>query len=264
MERIIKDVRDTYCMNHINLKQIGLTEGEIKVYDALLSVGECSKAKLAKESEVSPSKIYDVCNRLARKGLISIVKKHGVLHFKAANPERLYDFLNIKEQELKKEKSVIDSLLPSLLQKYSEFKEDTDVEVFYGWQGMVTCYDDIINTCRKGDTNYIFGASMGKDFKRADQFFNQYMKKANKKGFSIRIIFNENVRGHQERTNFYHNKPHDARFMLQDTFLEINTYKDTVLLVMLFKKPIVIRVRGKEAADSFRKFFATMWTQAKK
>ncbi len=37
-----------------------------------------------------------------------------------------------------------------------------------------------------------------------------------------------------------------------------------VLQVMLLTKPLAIRVKNKEAVNSFRKFFETMWKTAKK
>lgn len=251
-------------MNIRDLTKIGLTEGEIKVYDALLELGETTRTELAKKSGISPSKIYDVVNRLMEKGIVSSVKKHGVLHFSAANPDRLKDFLEKKEEEIKSEKLVVEALLPSLLSRYMEKEEKTDVEVFYGWEGMRTVFHDIARSLKKGDTNYIFGASMGLDPKQADLFFSKYYELVKKKGYTINIIFNENMRNHPDRIKYYAtSKKHKVRFLYQDTFTEFNFYKDTVLFVMLLKKPIVIRVKNKEAADSFRKFFATMWKQAK-
>ena len=73
-------------MNIQDLSKIGLTEGEIKIYDALLELGETTRTRLAKKSGISPSKIYDVINRLVEKGIVSVVKKQGVLHFSAASP----------------------------------------------------------------------------------------------------------------------------------------------------------------------------------
>ncbi|MBU1854934.1 MAG: helix-turn-helix domain-containing protein, partial [Nanoarchaeota archaeon] len=46
------------------LTKLGLTKGEIRIYEALLELGETTRTKLAKKSGVSPSKIYDVTNRL--------------------------------------------------------------------------------------------------------------------------------------------------------------------------------------------------------
>ncbi|MHA2069961.1 MAG: helix-turn-helix domain-containing protein, partial [Candidatus Thorarchaeota archaeon] len=69
-----------------DLRNIGLTDGEIRIYEALLELGETTRTQLAKKSGVSPSKIYDVTNRLIEKGIVSAVKKDGILHFSAANP----------------------------------------------------------------------------------------------------------------------------------------------------------------------------------
>ena len=119
-------------MELVELRKIGLTEGELRIYEALLDLGETTRTELAKKSNVSPSKIYDVANRLLEKGIISSVKKNGVIHFSAANPERLIDFVDKKERNIVKEKRIVNDLLPSLLLRYSKTDEKTDVEVFYG------------------------------------------------------------------------------------------------------------------------------------
>src|SRR3989344_3532557 len=89
-------------MELTELKTIGLTEGEIKLYNALLELGESTRTELSKKSGISPSKIYDVANRLLEKGIISSIKKNNIIHFIAADPERLKNFLQQKELELQK------------------------------------------------------------------------------------------------------------------------------------------------------------------
>ena len=249
-------------MDMTKLTNIGLTNGEVKIYEALLEIGETTRTELAKKSGISPSKIYDVANRLLEKGIISSVTKNGVIHFSPANPERLRDFLEQKERELDNERKVVEQLLPRLLLKYNTAKEATDVEVFHGWEGMTTVYDDIVGALGKGDYNYVFGASSGVDEAQADIFFNQYYQKKERKGYATRIIFNENVRHNAARIQPFKQSPNEARFLHQDTFTEIHLYKDIVLFVMLLKKPIVIRVHSQEAADSCKKFFDTLWAQA--
>lgn len=250
-------------MDLTDLKRIGLTEGEIRIYDALLELGETTRTALAKKSGISPSKIYDVANRLLEKGVISSVKKQGVLHFSAADPERLKTFLEQKAEALQQERAVVDQLLPTLLLKYRKTAEQTDIEVFYGWGGMQTAFNDIIKSLDPGDCNYVFGASMGHDSAQADRFFNQYNRQKRKKGFATQIIFNEEMRSNPERIRPFTEKPNEMRFLHHDMFTEINTYGDTVLFIMLLKNPTIIRIRSREAADSFRKFFATLWEQAK-
>lgn len=246
------------------LKEIGLTSGEIKIYKALLEIGETTRTELSKRSGISPSKIYDVANRLLEKGIISTVKKNRILHFSAANPEKLKDFIDSKEESIRKEKELVNSMMSDLLLEYNKTQDKTDVEVFYGWEGMKTIYKDIVNALSRDDENLIFGASQGRNSKQADIFFSQYYKKADKKGYKIKIIFNEEVKKNKERINYFvKSKIHKIKFLHNNTFTELNLYKDTVLIIMLLENPLVIRIRNKEASDSFRKFFESMWKIAK-
>jgi HTH-type transcriptional regulator, sugar sensing transcriptional regulator len=250
-------------MELADLKKIGLTDGEIKIYDALLELGETTRTQLAKKSGISPSKIYDVANRLLEKGIISSVKKNGVIHFAAADPSRIQAFLDHKEQEIRKEKALVDELLPTLLLKYQKTQDKSDVEVFYGWEGMKTCFDDIVKILEPGEWNYVFGASSGHDSVQADLFFSQYYRKKKSKGYGTMIIFNEDMRKNEKRFLIFKEIPNSMRFLHTDTFTEINLYRNKVLIIMLLQKPIIIRVTSQEAADSFKKFFDTMWDLAK-
>lgn len=247
----------------LDLTKIGLTSGEIKVYSALLELGETTRTELAKVSGVSPSKIYDVANRLLEKGIISSVKINGVIHFKAANPSRINDFILKKQSELQTEMQLANQILPILMAKYDSAKTDTNIEVFHGWEGMKTVFNDIIISLEKGDFNYIFGASKGYNSKQADIFFNQYYLRKKQKGFGTKIIFNDNMRQNIERISIFNEAPNEMRFLHQDTFAEINLYKNTVLIILLIKSPIVIKITNQEAADSFFSFFNTMWDLAK-
>lgn len=258
------NLEDIYIrMELSDLRKIGLTDGEIKIYSALLELGETTRTELSKKSGVSPSKIYDVANRLLEKGIISSVKKDGVLHFCAADPSKIKDFIEQKHKDIENEEKLIENMLPMLIAKYSKTEEEADVEVFYGWEGMKTAFQDILKKMTKQDTNYIFGASKGYNSKQADIFFSQYYQKKKNIGFGTKIIFNEEVRSNKQRTSLFSDKPNEMRFLYNDTFTEINLYKDNVLIIMLLSKPIVIRVKSREAADSFKKFFDTLWNIAK-
>lgn len=249
-----------------DLQKIGLTEGEIKVYDALLELGECTKTNLAKKSKISPSNIYDVTNRLIEKGIISKVEKNGVAHFSPTNPRHILGFIEQKEKELLNEKSFVNQILPSLLMKFSEQKKKTNVELFIGWSGLKTVFDDYISECQKGDENQIVGASKGEDEKnekQVDAFFTKYSKIRDKKGIKTRIIFNADMKG-KERMNFFKkSKQYQVKFLDQKTPAEIMTYKDKTCINLILKKPISIRITSEEVNRSFRQYFELMWALAK-
>lgn len=243
------------------LEKIGLTGGEIKVYGALLEIGESTKTRLAKKSEVSPSKVYDITNRLIRKGIISCVKKKGILYFKAGDPIRLKDFIKKKEDEIDREKKVVDEILPMLRHKYEAAQADIDIEVFHGWAGLKTAFLTIENSMGKKDVSLVFGASIGLAPKQGDVFWKQHQTRVEKKGFKVKIIFNEDMKaGKVNRHEYYDlHSVHEVRYLHQETMNEFYIYKDHVLTLISLKKPIGILIKNKETVDAFRKFFKSMW-----
>ncbi|MFT4302952.1 MAG: TrmB family transcriptional regulator [Candidatus Woesearchaeota archaeon] len=247
------------------LKKIGLTEGEIKIYQALLILGETTKTNLAKQSGISPSNIYDVTNRLIEKGIISKVKKNGIAHFSPANPKHILHYLEQKKQEIQKEEDVINQILPSLLAEFQKVKEKVNVEVFQGWKGLKTIFDDLINECNKNDYNYVFGASKGESEKQADIFFLKYSKIREKKGIITNIIFNEELRKRKTRIDFFlKSKNYKIKFLQQTTPAEILMYKNKSCIIILTKNPLIIRITSKEVTSSFKQYFDIMWKIAKK
>jgi len=252
-------------MDLAGLKQVGLTDGEVRIYEALLRKGEMTKTNLAKESEVSPSNIYDITNRLLEKGIISKVEKNRVAHFSAVNPRHLLDFIEEKKNELVKEKKIVMDMLPSLITNFNKTEEKVNVEVFNGWGGMKIVFEDLLNESKKGDINYVLGASKGKDSQQADLFFNKYSRLRADKGIVTQIIFNEELKKDKERMNFfYKSKLYKIRFMQQVTPSEIMIYQNKTCIIILSEEPIVIRVTSKEVQESFKQYFEIMWKISKK
>ncbi len=73
------------------LKEIGLTDGEVKVYLALLKLGATKTGLLSTTAQVSSSKVYKILARLEKKGLVSHIVKEGVTHYRALEPRRIVD-----------------------------------------------------------------------------------------------------------------------------------------------------------------------------
>lgn len=247
------------------LKQIGLSEGEIKVYEALLSLGECTKTSLAKKSGISPSNIYDVTNRLVEKGLISRLEKNGVSHFSPASPAHLKLFLGQKKKMIEEEENIVDKILPTLLAEFQKVRETVNVEVFQGWNGMNTVFQDLLDECDKGDENYIFGASKGEPEQQADRFFVKYSRLRAEKGIVTKIIFNEELRKRKDRIDFFKKSGnYTIRFLKQSTPAEIMMYKDKSCIIILTKEPLIIRIASREVTNSFMQYFDIMWKSAVK
>lgn len=252
-------------MRLADLREIGLTDGEIKVYEALLELGECTKTVLAKTSKVAPSNIYDIINRLTEKGIVSKVEKNGVSHFSPAHPKHIIGFLEQKQKNIEHEKSIAQTLLPELLLKFKQTSEKVNVEVFQGWSGIKTVLEDLLSECKAKDKNYIFGASKGAQSEQADRIFLKFSQKRAQRGICTQIIFNENLRHRKERMGFFlKSRLCEVKFLQQSTPTEILLYKNKTCILILTAEPLVIRITGKEVMQSFKQQFDILWKSAKK
>lgn len=247
------------------LQEIGLTPGEIRVYYALLELGETTKTSLAKNSGIAPSNIYDVTNRLLEKGIISRVIKNGVAHFSAAHPQSILRLIDQKEEQLAKEREHAQSILPKLIGKYQAKNNANKVEMFQGWSGIKTVFEEMIEECDSTQPCYVFGAGVGYADEQTDRFFLKYSTLRANKGIKTSIIFNEEVRERKERINFFkHSSKYEIKFLRQSTPAEIMLYENKTCIIILIPDPIVIRIIGEECARSFRQYFDSLWNIAEK
>lgn len=247
-------------MNTKILKKIGLTDSEIKVYLALLELGSSKKAPIVKKSKISSSKIYEVMDKLIDKGLASYVIKNKVKHFNAAPPSRIKSYIKKKQRTLKQQEKEFNKILPSLNLKQQLTQKGSDAEIYKGWKGMTTVYNDLLESLRKGDHYYVFGASKGMDTKKVKSFYARFNQKVMKEKLKAHIIFNENAWGNIPNVG----KTGKVRYLEQTTPAEILIYKDKTAIVLLEKQPLIILIRGKSIARSFRSYFNIMWMIAKK
>ena len=243
------------------LEEIGLTKSEIKVYLALLKLGSSTKKDIVKEAGITPSKLYEITDKLINKGLVSYVRKNKVLHFSAAPPEQVLDFLALKKERIAKQANDFTKILPGL--KSLEKREEPDVEVFKGWKGMRTVYSMIQRSLKKGEVNYVMGATAGEDEETVGRFFERVHIERRKKGFILKIMIDENNRNWAMDILRYP-KYDRVRFVKHAFPSEVNIWGDNVMIVMLTKVPVVTLIKSRTTAAAFRNYFDTLWKTAKK
>ena len=129
------------------LHDIGLTDGETKVYLALISLGTTKTGPLASKAGVSSSKVYKILDRLIKKGLVGHATKGKVRHYSALEPKRVLNYIDEKEQELRKKREQLQKIIPELEleQKLSENKPEA--VIYEGFKAIKMVYP-------KGDLGY--------------------------------------------------------------------------------------------------------------
>ncbi len=243
------------------LKEIGLTEGEIRVYLGLLETGSTTTGKIIKKSTISGSKVYEVLDRLIAKGLVSSVTKNGVRYFEASSPERILDYVDEKKEQIEEERITIQKIMPELLLK-QKHAEKSEVKVFTGFEGLKTANEDIIKTLKKGEEWLSMGLT--EQPRHWEIYFNKRQKIRAEKGIVHKHLLNEKYKSlYQQRKKLQHT---EFRFFQKQfempTSIEIYDEK-IVIMILLQDNPMAIMIESKAVSDSFRKYFYALWKTAK-
>jgi sugar-specific transcriptional regulator TrmB len=82
----------------MNLKLLGFNKYEEAVYTTLLRIGKSSAGKIASESRVPHSRVYDVLDSLVHKGFVKVIPERTKL-FVASDPAELEKQLAEKRKE---------------------------------------------------------------------------------------------------------------------------------------------------------------------
>lgn len=244
------------------LQDIGLTQNEIKIYLELLKLGTTTTGMIIKNTGIHGSKVYDGLERLMEKGLASYVIIANTKNYRAVEPERLIDFLDDKKKKIYEQEKEIRKILPELKRRMHIGEEEKEAEIFMGWKGMETVFNEGIKVMGKGDIWYVLGAYAGEDRERTDRFIQKVIMKCEKKKMKWKVIYNESAR---DTFEYEQESPITTnRFMDQDTPATINIYKDVVFIALWIRDPIAFRVKNKKVADSFKTYFSQMWKLAHK
>src|SRR3989344_9285140 len=133
------------------LEEIGLTKGEIKVYLTLLKLGETTTGKIIEEAQISSGKIYEILDKLIKKGLVSFIIKEKTKYFSPASPNRILDYLHEKEKELNSKEQEILKELPSLLSIEKSGKKEYETNLFKGFKGIQTAIFEALEDLTEKD-----------------------------------------------------------------------------------------------------------------
>jgi len=245
------------------LKEAGLTEGEIKVYIALLELGLTTIGPILEKSRVTKSIIYRILDRLMAKGLVSYIIKEKTKYFQAAPPDKLLDYVEEKRKQLEENKTKIQEMIPQLLLK-QQLSPKSEATIYTGFKGIMTVHDKRFEKLTRGDEYFFLGLPATQP-----EYYHSYWQrdhtKREKLGIKCRLLYEQNVeeRVLKNRNSF---KYCDARRMPIniDTPAWILGYKDvTVIGIPLADKPFAFEIVNQEVADSFKHYFEWFWKKTK-
>lgn len=246
------------------LRKLGLTEGEIKVYLALIRLGETTSGPLVDESGISVSKVYNIVERLAKKGLVSHIVKRKTKYFKAADPDRLLMHLKEKEEELRNQEANLKDMISMLKLENNTAMTAETAQVYDGMRGIQTARERTLQIMKKGDEMWIIGIAQTPYEGMMTSYFREYHKRRYQKGIFCRYLYNEYAREPYGKTSASYPLS-EVRYMPKGLITHgwIEIYADTVTIGINKGRSFSVVIQNQEVANSFKIYARLLWSLAK-
>lgn len=238
------------------LQKAGFTQNEVKVYLTLLKLGEATSYIIVEKAKISSGKIYETLQKLIERGLVSYVIINGKKRFKAADPERLLDYMRKREEDAREETQTIQRIIPTLNAERTP-PERISAELFEGIGGVKTVYELMLRETNSKESIFIFGAPKEAG-EKLDAYFDDFNKRRIKKKIHIKIILNHRHPREQKLKSLPQTNvkvfPNDI--ITPSWIIIFNNYVATVNLT---ERAIVFLLKDRQTAESYRQYFSLMW-----
>ncbi|HLC73302.1 MAG TPA: helix-turn-helix domain-containing protein, partial [Candidatus Nanoarchaeia archaeon] len=218
---------------------------------------------ITEKSGVAKSIIYQLLEKLIQKGLVSYITKEKTRYYQASDPHKLIEYIEENEKKLAENKNKIENLIPTLLAKQNQNKEQT-ATIYEGFKGMIAVHEHTYLKLEKGDEFFYLGIAPEQPEHFHAYWQRDHLRRA-KAGIHCKLLFHPNTdKKILKNRNSY--KLCDARYMPT----EINTpawimgYKDVTVIGFPSSNPITLEIVNQEIADSFKSYFEEFWKKSKK
>lgn len=238
------------------LTNVGLSDREAEVYTTLLRLGEVPVVELIRATGTHPQLIYRALERLQAQRLVTSIQHKHRKYVRAEDPDRLE---RIAEDHLQKIRSVVPKL--EALQIRSP---RTVVRTYQGADELAAFRAHLLAPLESGETYYVIGG--------AAQYYREMTLKRHEAGERSRVrkkVWKRVVTFSSQRKaieRFDKGRPYTEYQFLADDFdtpSTITIARDTVGLMLWDTEPIVIELRSKLLAESYRHYFDVLWRLAK-
>lgn len=239
-------------------KALKLTSGEEKVYKALIKLGSSTTGSIYKEANVSQSKVYQILDRLKKKGLVATITKNGSSYWHSAKPSIYLDKINDELIEIQERKKILEKELPNIIEEREKGKDDA--QLLIGYNGFRTTLYSLLDSLKKGDELLIIGSPVpvAEPFYSFVHAFN--LKRAENK-IPAKFLYSEEMREFAKKmiTETY-TKVKFVNFKTPSTIL---IGKDRIIIITWEGPGKCVVIMGIEIARNYSDFFESLWKISK-
>lgn len=236
----------------IEIKKLGLSDKEAKVYIAALELGQALAAEIAAHSGINRATTYVILEELRKKGLVSTFLKGKKTYFAAEPPAQLSSLLEVEEKRIKESFTDLKKILPDLNKLYESRGDHPKARLFEGSKGIDSLREDILKT----KTKFLYQILPMDVVKRSyseKKFESEKIKK-------LYNIPSKSIYHTKEGRVFPRNSGKaEYKFLAEKFETEIIIYGKKIAFINAKKKPVGIIVDDSFISLTMKIFFETLW-----
>lgn len=239
------------------LKNIGLSDGEIRVYEAMLSIGASSLNKIQEKTGIERRNIYDILNKLIEKGLTTYTIEKSRKTFQITHPKKIISYLEDKKKEIEKVEKDIQPNIPSLTQLFNEVKKEIRAEVFRGNEAIKALLEEGLEY----KENYWIGGNLG-----LHKYFPYWWKHFDEKRIKRKVFWydlaDHGLFWYKDLKEGKDPKKYYALKFLPPNLsspMVIMIFGDKVAQILWGKQSFAFVLESKDIKESFMKYFYYFW-----
>lgn len=237
-----------------NLKKLGFTQNEVKIYLTLLRLGKLKAGELIKEAGLQRSVVYNGLDELFKRGLVSKSVTKGVAVYASNDPEAL---VHEAEQKAFLAKKISREL------KQKQRMKDREVVVYEGEDIVKRVADKSLDS-RAGSTIYFLGPSKFGIQANLEKYWQQYHKKRFEKEVNCQILYDKS-------TDPRIVKNRNALPLCEARYLPIEMEMPMSFIISEYmvgivvpseNPPLAFLIRSLKTAEALKNYFEYLWGQS--
>lgn len=239
-------------MHEQQLKELGLTDNEVRIYLLLLEHGMMNPSEISQKLGLHRGYIYDTLERMQEKEVVNVILKTNKKYYQATSPKNLIELLKFKLERFEK-------AVPDLMKLATLKKEETKVELHRGKRVYRVLLKDMVSTLMKNDTAYLVGIDEEILMQEVEPIYlKQYLNAMKSRKIKEKIIIKTGATKVKNPNLEY--KELDSKYIGKTAQI---IYNDKVAIFILGTPYYLIVIKNKEVAETYKKQFNLLWNIAK-
>ncbi|MBI5391095.1 hypothetical protein HZB02_06425 [Candidatus Woesearchaeota archaeon] len=240
------------------LRKLGLSDGEIKVYNTLLTKGKSTINNIHESVGIERRNIYDILNKLIEKGIITYVTENKHRLFQITHPSKIIGYIEEKERSWEDLKEDVKKEMPMLLASYAFKKPPIDATVFRGSEGVKAVWEDMLSA----DLVYWIGSGRYTPKKYPEWFAGWNRRRIEKKCKWVNLMRSEMREEIREPL-----KLETIRFLPKEwsgnpTVMGI--FGNKIANIVYGDSDFAFVIESEELADNYRRYHRYLWENVAK